>query len=94
MVSNDALLKKSIAASSSANALAEALRLRDFTHLLIRFDYFKHFIFDHLSNEKRMLFNRFLKTRTKRLFIDGVYHVYEITDLQPTSFVNHNMTQR
>ena len=83
MVCDDPFMKKSIAAASSADVLAEIIRLRGFSHLLIRFDFFKYFIFDYLSNEKRMVFKRFLETRTKRLFTEGVYHVYEITDAQP-----------
>jgi hypothetical protein len=79
MVSNDALFKKLIAAASSADALAETLRSRDFTHLLIRFDYFRYFIFDYLSEEKRNVFRDFLETRTNQLFSEGVYYVFEIT---------------
>ena len=79
MVSNDALFKKLIAAASSADALAETLRSRDFTHLLIRFDYFRYFIFDYLSEEKRNVFRDFLETRTHQLFSEGVYYVFEIT---------------
>jgi 4-amino-4-deoxy-L-arabinose transferase-like glycosyltransferase len=85
IVCDDAFFKQAIAAAISADALAEALRLSDFTHLLIRFDYFKHFLFDRLSNEKCILFNRFLKTRTKTLFSEGVYRVFEITDVRTTS---------
>jgi hypothetical protein len=85
IVSDDAFFKKAIAAASSADALADILRSRDFSHLFIRSDFFKYFIFNYLSNEKRRIFNRFLETRTKRLFSEGVYHVLEITDLQPTS---------
>jgi len=80
MVSNDALFKMLIAAASSGDALAESLRSRDFTHLLIRSDYFKYFIFDHLSNDSRRVFYDFLKTRTTLLFSADVYHVYEIKD--------------
>jgi 4-amino-4-deoxy-L-arabinose transferase-like glycosyltransferase len=80
MVSNDALFKKLIAAASSADALAETLRSHDFTHLLIRFDYFRYFIFDYLSEEKRSVFKDFLETRANRLFSEGVYYVFEITD--------------
>ena len=80
MVSNDALFKKLIAAASSADALAETLRSHEFTHLLIRFDYFRYFIFDYLSEEKRSVFKDFLETRANRLFSEGVYYVFEITD--------------
>ena len=80
MVSNDALFKMLIAAATSGDALAESLRSRDFTHLLIRSDYFKYFIFDHLSNDSRRVFYDFLKTRTTLLFSADVYHVYEIKD--------------
>ena len=80
MISNDALFKKLIAAASSADALAETLRSHDFTHLLIRFDYFRYFIFDYLSEEKRSVFRDFLETRANRLFSEGVYYVFEITD--------------
>ncbi|MGD9045965.1 MAG: glycosyltransferase family 39 protein [Desulfobacterales bacterium] len=78
IVSNDALFKMLIAAAPSGDALAESMQSRDFTHLLIRADYFKYFIFDYLSNEKRRVFYDFLKTRTTLLFSADVYHVYEI----------------
>jgi hypothetical protein len=82
MVCDDAFFKKAIAAASSVDTLVDILRARDFSHLFIRSDFFKYFIFDYLNNEKRRVFNRFLKTRTKWLFSEGVYHVYEITDVQ------------
>jgi hypothetical protein len=82
IVCDDAFFKKAIAAAPSADALADILQSRDFSHLFMRSDFFKYFIFDYLSNEKRRMFNRFLKTRTKWLFSEGVYHVYEITDVQ------------
>jgi hypothetical protein len=88
IVCDDAFIKKAIAVASSADALADILRSRDFSHLFMRSDFFKYFIFDYLSNEKRRMFNRFLKTRTKRLFSEGVYHVFEITDLRPNSMAN------
>ena len=80
MVCDDALLKKSIVTAPSGDALADTLRSLDFTHLVIRFDFFKRFVFDHLSNEKRSVFNEFLKTRAIRIFNEGVYFVYEIKD--------------
>jgi 4-amino-4-deoxy-L-arabinose transferase-like glycosyltransferase len=89
IVSNDALFKKSIAGAPSADALAESLQSRDFTHLLIRFDYFKYFIFDYLSNEKRRVFRDFLNTRAKWLFSEGVYYVYEITDVKPATMAEY-----
>jgi hypothetical protein len=82
MVCDDPFMKKSIAMASSADALAEIIRLGGFSHMLIRFDFFKYFIFDYLNNEKRIMFKRFLETRTKRLFTEGVYNVYEIADAQ------------
>jgi hypothetical protein len=94
MVSNDGLLKRSIADSSSADALADTLRAEDFSHLLLRSDFFKYFIFDYLSNEKRIMFNRFLKTRTKWLFTEGVFHVYEITDARSTPLAKNNSIQQ
>ncbi len=94
IVCDDAFFKKAIAAASSADALADILRARDFSHLFMRSDFFKYFIFDYLSNEKRRLINRFLETRTKRLFSEGVYHVLEITGLQPTPIAKNNTTQR
>ena len=80
IICDDVFFKNAIAAALSADALADTLQSRDFSHLFMRSDFFKHFIFDYLSNEKRRLFNRFLKTRTKWLFSEGVYHVYEITE--------------
>jgi 4-amino-4-deoxy-L-arabinose transferase-like glycosyltransferase len=93
MICNDDFFKKAIAAASSANALADILRSHDFSHLLIRADFLKYFIFDYLSDEKRRLLNDFLGTRTKRLFSEGVYHVLEITDVQSTSMDNNSATQ-
>jgi hypothetical protein len=82
MVCDDAFFKKAIATASSADALADILRARDFSHLFIRSDFFKYFIFNYLRKEKRSVFNDFIETRTNRLFSEGVYHVYEITDVQ------------
>jgi 4-amino-4-deoxy-L-arabinose transferase-like glycosyltransferase len=88
IVCDDDFFKKAIAAASSADALADILRSRDFSHLFIRSDFFKYFIFDYLSKEKRRVFNDFLKTRTNKLFSEGVYNLLEITDLRPTSMSN------
>jgi 4-amino-4-deoxy-L-arabinose transferase-like glycosyltransferase len=94
IVCDDAFFKKAIAAASSADALADILRSRDFSHLFIRSDFFKYFIFDYLSNEKRRMFNHFLKTRTTKLFSEGVYHVLEIRDRRSTPIAENHPTQR
>ena len=94
IVCDDAFIKKAIAAASSADALADILRSRDFSHLFMRSDFFKYFIFDYLSNEKRTIISRFFKTRTKRLFSESVYGVFEITAPRPTSIKKNNTTWR
>jgi hypothetical protein len=94
IVCDDAFFKKAIALASSADTLADTLRSRDFSHLFMRSDFFKSFIFDHLSNEKRLMINRFLETRTKRLFSENVYHVFEIKAPRQTPIAQNNSTQR
>jgi hypothetical protein len=92
IVCDDAFFKKAIAEASSADALAGILKSRGFSHLFIRSDFFKYFIFNSLSSEKRAMINHFFKTRTKRLFSEDVYHVIEITHLRPTSMATNNTT--
>jgi 4-amino-4-deoxy-L-arabinose transferase-like glycosyltransferase len=94
IVCDDAFFKQAIAAASSADALADTIRSRDFSHLFIRSDFFKYFIFDYLSNEKRTIISRFFKTRTKRLFSESVYGVFEITAPRPTSIAKNNTIRR
>jgi hypothetical protein len=94
IVCDDAFFKQAIAAATSVDALAETIRSHDFSHLFIRSDFFKHFIFDYLSNEKRTLISRFFKTRTKKLFSESVYGVFEITAPRPTSTEKNNTTWR
>jgi hypothetical protein len=93
MICSDAFFEKSIASAASADSLAESLKMRGFSHLLIRSGLFKQYVLDHLSNEQRMVFNLFLKTRTRKLFAKRGYHVYEITDDQPTPLVQNQAIQ-
>jgi len=90
MVCNDDFIKKAIAAATSADSLADILQTQGFSHLLIRYDYFTYFILNNLSNERRMLFHRFLETKTKKLFSERVYHVFEIADARPAPAVINN----
>ncbi|UCE55998.1 MAG: glycosyltransferase family 39 protein [Desulfobacterales bacterium] len=87
MVCNDDFFKRAIAAATSADSLGDILLSRGFSHLLIRYDYFTYFILNYLNNEKRMLFHRFLETKTKKLFSERVYHVFEILDARPAPTV-------
>ena len=89
IVCDDAFFKKAIVAASSADALAGILRSHDFSHLFIRSDFFQYFIFAYLNSEKRRVFNRFIENRTTWLFSEGVYHVYEITDIQTVPTVKN-----
>jgi hypothetical protein len=82
MFCKDALFKKSIVAAESADALAESLQVHGFSHLLIRSGLFKQYVLDYLSNEQRMIFSRFLKSRTQKLFAERGYCVYAITDVK------------
>jgi hypothetical protein len=82
IVCDDVFFKKAIAAASSADALADILQSHDFSHLFIRSDLYKYFMFDVLSKEKRRVLKDFFKTRTNRLFSEGVFYVYEITNVQ------------
>jgi hypothetical protein len=88
IVCDDIFFKKAIAAASSADALADILRSRDFSHLFIRSDLYKTFIFDYSSKEKRRVLNEFFKTRVNKLFSAGVFYVFEIKDLRPNSMAN------
>ena len=94
IVCDDVFFKQAIAAATSADALADTIRSHDFSHLFMRSDFFKHFIFDYLSNEKRTIISRFFKTRTKRLFSESVYGVFEITAPRSTSIENNNTIRR
>jgi hypothetical protein len=89
MFCEDALFKKSIVAAESADALAESLQRNGFSHLLIRFGLFKQYVLDHLSNEQRMVFSRFLKSRAEKLFVEGDYHVYKLTDAHRTPLLQN-----
>jgi hypothetical protein len=93
MICKDALFEKSIASAASADSLAESLKIRGFSHLLIRSGLFKQSVLDHLSREQRMVFNLFLKTRTRQLFAKRGYHVYEIRDGQPTPLAQNKAIQ-
>jgi hypothetical protein len=73
--------KNAIAAALSADSLADILRSRGYSHLLIRQQYFQRFIFDHMSDEKRAIYAHFMKTRTEALFNGEGYQVFEISDI-------------
>jgi hypothetical protein len=93
MYNNDGLLKKSILAAESADALAESLQVHGYSHLLIQFGFFKQYVLDHMSNEQRLVFSRFLKSRAQELFSDRGYHVYALTDIQSGPVVQNKAIQ-
>ena len=81
MECNPDFFKSAIAAAPSADSLADILRSRGYSHLLIRHQYFRRFVFGHMSDEKRMIYVNFLKTRTEALFNGGGYQVFQISDI-------------
>jgi hypothetical protein len=93
IICNDALFEKSIAEAASADALAESLQMRGFSHLLIRSGLFKQYVLDRLSNDQRMVFSRFLKSRAQELFSERGYRVYAITDVQSGPLVQSKAIQ-
>jgi hypothetical protein len=80
MVCDAEFFKKAITAARSADSLADILRSRGYSHLLIRHHYLRQFIFDHMGDKKRMIYAHFLKTRTEELFNGEGHQVLEITD--------------
>jgi 4-amino-4-deoxy-L-arabinose transferase-like glycosyltransferase len=90
MVCNDDFFKRALAAATSADSLVDILRTQGFSYLLIRYDYFTYFILNYLSIEKRMLFHRFLETKTKKLFSERVYHVFEILEARPAPMAKND----
>jgi hypothetical protein len=70
-----------IGIARSADSLADILRSRGYSHLLIRRHYFQHFFYDHMSDEKRLIFDHFRETRTEALFNGQGYQVLEIKDI-------------
>jgi hypothetical protein len=77
-----AFFKNAIIAAHSADSLANIFRSRGYSHLLIRRHYFRLFIFDHMGDEKRMIYAQFLKTRTEELFNGEGYQIFGIKDAQ------------
>jgi hypothetical protein len=82
MVCDAEFFKKAITAARSADSLADILRSRGYSHLLIRHHYFRRFIFNHMGDEKRMIYAEFMKTRTEELFNGEGYQVFEIKGAQ------------
>jgi hypothetical protein len=80
---NPEFFKSAIGIAHSADSLADLLRSRGYSHLLIRRHYFRYFFYNHMSDEKRMIFDRFRETRTEALFNGQGYQVLKITDVQP-----------
>jgi hypothetical protein len=93
MICNDKLFERSIVAAASADGLADSLQMSGFSHLFIRSGLFKQYVLNHLNQEQRMVFDRFLNKRTRKLFAERGYHVYEITDDQPTPLVQNKAIQ-
>ena len=81
--------KNAIGIAHSADSLADVLRSRGYSHLLIRRHYFRHFFYDHMSDEKRMIFDHFRETRTEALFSGQGYQVLEITDVPAIPMVKY-----
>ena len=78
-----------IGIARSADSLADILRSRGYSHLLIRRHYFQYFIYDHMSDEKRLIFDHFRKTRTEALFNGQGYQVLEIKDIKAIPTANY-----
>ena len=71
-----------VTAARSADSLATILRSSGYSHLLIRHHYFRLFIYDNMSDDKRIIFDHFRETMTEELFNGQRYQVLEIKDIQ------------
>lgn len=71
-----------VTAAGSADSLVTILRTSGYSHLLIRHHYFRLFIYENMSDEKRIIFDHFRETMTEELFNGQRYQVLEITDIQ------------
>ena len=78
MVCNDLFIKAAVKSSNSAKELYDKLKAGRFTHLLIRSDFFRYFILDQLSPEKKRMVDQFFREKTTGIFSHNGYSVFEM----------------
>jgi 4-amino-4-deoxy-L-arabinose transferase-like glycosyltransferase len=79
MISSNNLIDKVLAESDSVESLVAALQRQGVTHILIRHDFFTMYDLNHLTAEKRSLFERFQKSKMRTLYSDDLHGLYEIS---------------
>ena len=73
-----ALLLRSIQRADSDGAVAESLRVKGLTHLLLREDLLGPFLQNNLEPEKQRLWQTFAQRHLRLVFRDGRYSVYSL----------------
>jgi hypothetical protein len=78
IISNDSIIVSAIESATTSESLCAQFESDGFTHLLIRNEFFRRFILERLTPEKRSMAVIFFRERTNKLFSKNGYSVIEL----------------
>jgi hypothetical protein len=67
-----------VRAAENADQIAQALKRKEITHLMVREDLLARFLINNLSRNQSTLWNEFAMNRLRLLFRDGRHAVYQL----------------